>query len=141
MFWRAHLSKHTTSNCLCSELSLPVQLGSAGLIWNRGPREPAGQCQLFPMTRAGVLHTTALGQSKSAVSRSFLAYLSPTLAVYTQDQPRVPQSSAQPCTELRMETDRYHGLSKGPWWEMMATGTGQLREGWLCPLHGDSRSE
>lgn len=68
-----------------------VHLGLAGT----GLREPTGQCQLLPVTREGVPHTTALEHSRSTVKQevSPLAHLSPTLVANTRGQPQVPQSS------------------------------------------------
>lgn len=67
-----------------------VHLGLAGT----GLQESTGQCQLLPVARATVPHTTALEHPSSAVKQEvlLLAHLSPTLA-YTRGQPQVPWSS------------------------------------------------
>lgn len=67
-----------------------VHLGLAGT----GLQEFTGQCQLLPVARARVPHTTALEHSSSAIKHEVLplAHLSPTLA-YTRGQPQVPGSS------------------------------------------------
>lgn len=59
-----------------------------------GLQDSTGQCQLLPVTRAGVLHTTALEHSRSTVKQEALplAHLSPTLVAHLEANLKFPRA-------------------------------------------------